>query len=124
MIVELKDDEGLDVVLDIVFTKTAFSKRRKVNNKELIDTYCQVSRVTQINPIELQPLTTTTAFQNPLDKYNKIVGKKIALAKAIAEIEFLLPLHQYNRDESVHLKRRSMRQHIWNVFHQTFGRWN
>lgn len=121
MIVELTNEENENIVLDIVFSKTAIDGRRKVNGKELIDTYCQVSRVTQINPTELQPLTTTAAFQNPLDEYNKIVGKKVSLAKAIADIGFLKPIPQC---EGIHLKRRSMRQHIWNVFHQTFGRWN
>jgi len=121
MIAELINEEGETVVLDINFRKTTIGERREVNGKELIDTYCKVSRVTQINPTELQTLTTTAAFQNPLDEYNKIVGKKIALAKAIADIGFLKPIPQC---EGIHLKRRSMRQHIWNVFYQTFGRWN
>lgn len=125
MIIELKNEKGENVALDIIFWKTAIGERRKINGKELIDTYCQVSRIIQINPMESVLIIKTKALQNPLDRYNKIVGKKVALAKAIAGIAFLESLvSQYDRDIAIHLRRRSMRQHIWNVFHQTFKRWN
>lgn len=120
MRVELQRDDNVEVVLDIIFWKTAPGERRIVNGKELIDTTCQVSRVMyEDKPMTL--ITKAEARQNPIDNYNKIVGKKIALARAIANIEFLKPIPQIC---SINIQRRSSRQHIWNVFHQTFGRWN
>jgi len=126
------DINNQDVVLDIIFWKTAPGERRIANGKKLIDTHCRISRVMYAD----KPATSiieTIAFQNPLDNYNKIIGKKVALAKAVADIDFLKRITQYNKllqrfsseeIRSMNLKRRLMRQHIWNIFHQTFRRWN
>jgi len=127
MRIHLQKDDNIEVVLDIIFWKTAPADRRKINGQELIDTCCQVSRVMfSVQPMVL--LCTAIAKQNPKDGYNKIVGKKIALAKAIAEIAFLNripPLLQHSQEShNINIQRRTMRQHIWNAFHQTFGRWN
>lgn len=120
MKVELRRDDDVEVVLDIMFWKTAPGERRIVNGRELIDTTCQICLDGETSPV-LRELATAVARQNPLDNYNKIVGKKIALARAIANITFLKPIPQIC---SINTRRRSSRQHIWNVFHQTFGRWN
>ena len=120
MIVKLKKDDNVEVVLDILFWKTAPGERRIVNGKELIDTTCQIN-INGETSIVSRELTCAVARQNPIDNYNKIVGKKIALARAIANVEFLKPIPQIC---SINIKRRAMRQHIWNVFYQTFGRWN
>jgi len=120
MKVELQLEGDLNITLDIIFWKTAPGERRIVNGKELIDTTCQICRDGETSPV-LRELTCAVARQNPIDNYNKIVGKKIALARAIANIEFLKPIPQI---KAADLRRRSSRQHIWNVFHQTFGRWN
>lgn len=114
------DINNKDVVLDILFWKTAPSERRIVNGKELIDTTCQICRDGETSPV-LRELTCAVARQNPIDNYNKIVGKKVALAKAIANLAFLKPIPQIC---NINIRRRLSRQHIWNVFHQTFGRWN
>ena len=123
MRIEFQKEDNVPTVLDILFWKTAPGERRIVNGRELIDTTCQISRVMYSDkPMTL--LTKTEARQNPLDNYNKIVGKKVALAKAIANLVFLKPIRELGKESSMNLKRRLMRQHIWNVFHQTFGRWN
>lgn len=120
MRVTLRRDDGVKVVLDILFWKTTPGERRIVNKKELIDTTCQINIDGETSPV-LRELTCAIAKQNPIDNYSKIVGKKVALAKAITNIEFLKPIPQVC---SINIKRRGMRQHIWNIFHQTFGRWN
>lgn len=132
MRIELQRDDDVKVILDILFWKTAPGERRIVNGRELIDTTCQVSRVMyEDRPMTL--ITKAEARQNPLDNYNKIVGKKVALAKAIANLTFLKPIPFFfmgdldlsrQQCNNINIRRRSMRQHIWNVFHQTFGRWN
>jgi len=115
MIVELKSEGGLKITLDIMFLRANKKQRRRKNKKELIDTACIIFR-------DNREIACGIARQNHLDNYNKIVGRKVALAKAIANIGFL----QYMPSQacSINRRRRSMRQHIWNVFHQTFGRWN
>lgn len=118
MIVELQRENGVSIILDIVFWKTSLGGRRKVNGKELIDTTCQVCIVGDTSPTGRE-LTRTVARLNPKDRYDKTVGKKVALTKAIANLAFLNPVLQCI---GINQKRRSMRQHIWNVFHQTFGR--
>lgn len=89
-------------------------KRRQKNGHELIDTTCQISW-------NGKELTCETARQNHLDSYNKIVGKKVALTKAINEIYFLKSTGCTN---SARNRRRLMRTQIWAEFHKTFGRWN
>ena len=111
------DNYTTPIVLDIVFRKTNRFERRRKNGKELIDTTCMIFRVGR-------EIACATARHNPLDDYNKIVGKKIALDKAIAQIEFLKRPHHCGISEIGYPQRRIMRRHIWEVFHQTFGRWN
>lgn len=103
MRVELLRDDDVEVVLDILFWKTAPDKRRIVNGKELIDTTCQINIAGDTSTV-LRELTCAVARQNPLDNYNKIVGKKIALARAIANIAFLKPIPQIC---SINTRRRS-----------------
>lgn len=116
MRVILRAEGNLKIVLDIVFRKTNRHERRRVNGKELIDTTCMILR-------DGREIACATARQNPLDDYNKIVGKKIALTKAIAQVEFLKHLPEYYNLTTNHC-RKIMRSHIWDAFHQTFGRWN
>lgn len=129
MKIEFRKEDNVPAMLDITFWKTAIGDRRKVNGRELIDTTCQICVDGDTSPV-LRELACATARQNPLDKYNRIVGKKVALAKAIAGIAFLKPISMSRRDlttaecNSMNLKRRLMRQHIWCIFHRTFGRWN
>ena len=114
MKVELLAEENLKIVLDIIFRKANPGERRRQNKKELIDTACMIFR-------DGREIACTIARQNPLDAYNKIVGKKVALAKAIANLDFLKRIPQIR--EADHCRYR-MRRLIWEVFHQTFGRWN
>jgi len=102
------------VILDIIFRKTNTNERRRYNNKVLIDTACMIFR-------DDREIACAIARQNPLDDYNKIVGKKVALAKAIDKIEFLKSIPKSMMAYHHH---HEMRRHIWEVFHQTFGRWN
>jgi len=114
MIVQILDDEETMRELKILFSKTPVSKRRKKNKKELIDTTCSIF-------VDGVLVCDTIAKQNPLDHYNKIVGRKVALAKAISQIRFLSPV------SSTHVwfqKRREKRKMIWSIFHKTFGRWS
>ena len=114
MRVELQSEGDLNITLDIMFLRANKKQRRRKNKKELIDTACIIFR-------DDREIACGIARQNHLDNYNKIVGRKVALAKAIVNIEFLRYIPQMC---SINIRRRSMRQHIWNVFHQTFGRWN
>lgn len=117
MRVDVFDDENGRVTLDIMFRKTIPSERRHQNKKELIDTTCFIFRAGV-------QLAYATARQNPLDDYNKIVGKKVALAKAIAKSKILkLSFHSYQTLTGKHRRKVNCRR-IWKVFHQTFGRWN
>jgi hypothetical protein len=113
MKVNLLNEDNAKFDLDIVFHKTKFDDRRlvvKSNGKvhELIDTHCIVF-------LEGEELTHTIAYQNPKDNYNKIVGRKVALAKAIKEMYFV-KRHGTGSDE-YHL---GMRKQIWQVFKETF----
>jgi len=132
MRVEFKNGD-IKTILDITFCRTAVGKRRKVKGKELIDTCCKisinpcrkVSRILNASTSEESVLITKTiARQNPLDKYNKIIGRKVALAKAIANMSFLTPLSYVDKNFDTNLERLAIRKHIWNVFYQTHGAWN
>jgi len=114
MKVEVRAEGNLLIILDIVFRRTNRNERRRYNKKELIDTACIIFN-------KGREIACAIARQNPLDEYNKIVGKKIALAKAIAQIGFLERMIYYPMETH---RRKIMRKHIWEIFHQTFGRWN
>ena len=117
MRVEVFDDENGKVTLDIMFTRTPLGGRRYFGKKELIDTTCFIFRAGR-------QLAYATARQNPLDNYNKIIGRKVALAKAIAKTKILkLSPHSYQTLTGKH-RRKVNCSRIWKVFHQTFGRWN
>lgn len=106
MRVEIKAKEGVQIViLDILFWRTNKDKRRYQNRKELIDTTCVIFW-------DGREISRGVAMQNPLDTYNKMTGRKIALTKALVNLR---------KDMNLVFK---MREHIWKVFHQTFGRWN
>lgn len=121
MRVELLDD-NVSIVLDILFWRTSPALRRKENGKELIDTYCRVSREVGADK-SVTLYTQTVARQNPVDDYNKIVGRKVALAKAIAKLSFL----KFELRDNIRIccpvnyRKHKMRKRIWQVFHQTFG---
>jgi hypothetical protein len=117
MKVEIFDDENNKVILDIIFRKTNTGERRRFGKKELIDTACMIFR-------DGREIACAIARQNPLDDYNKIVGKKIALTKAIVQIK-LLKLSSYSYQTLTGKHRRKVNcSRIWKVFHKTFGRWN
>lgn len=106
------DDETFDI--KILFWKTHPQKRRYVNGRVLIDTTCRIF-------LGEEQLSCATAFQSPKDAYNKIIGKKIALTRAISTITSLQSFG-CSAAESEH--RRLLREAIWLEFHRTFGRWN
>lgn len=111
MKVEVFQTENEKVILDIMFLRANPKQRRHKGKKELIDTACIIFE-------DGREIACGIARQNPLDNYNKIVGRKVALAKAIAKVGFLKPFLIYTQ------RRREMRRQVWKVFHQTFGRWN
>lgn len=124
MKVEFEPRGDIKVVLDIIFQKTNPGERRRKNKRELIDTTCIIFRGGQ-------EIAYAVARQSPLDNYSKIIGKKVALARAIANIEFsrLVPQVPATPEapealEAPEASSREMRRHIWDVFRQTFGRWN
>lgn len=114
MIVNITNWENTKISLTILFSKTLEYKRRFRHGKELIDTTCRIFWGDK-------ELACETARQSYLDAYNKIVGKKIALTRAIAAIPFLRK-EGCPAIESIH--RKINRQTIWMIFHKTFGRWN
>ena len=115
MIVNLIDEYGRKIQLKILFWKTPPKKRRRKHGRELIDTTCQIFDTFQ------SLLATGIAKQNSLDRYNKIIGKKVSLTRAINKINCLRSTSCSTEDGYT---RRRMRQQIWAEFHKTFGRWS
>lgn len=107
------------VILDIVFMRTHPGERRHFGKKELIDTICIILRIGGVAQGVATEIARGIAKQNPLDDYNKIIGRKVALTKAIGICRMLSSPHRLE-----HIRRRGMRKHIWEVFYKTFGRWN
>ena len=121
MRVEVIAERNLKIVLDIIFRRTNPGERRHSKRKELIDTTCIISRIGGVAQGVAMEIARGVSRQNPLDSYNKIVGKKVALTKAIAKIEFLKRIpHCFTTSHA----RKVTRRQIWEVFHQTFSRWN
>lgn len=103
------DEQEFD--LDIRFLK--FKRVRK--RKPVIDTVCQII----CNGDSL--VADAIARQSHKDKYNKITGKKIALARALQQIGFLKSIPEI---KAIHNNRKSVRKLIWNLFFTTFNkRW-
>ncbi len=126
MIINLVDENSTRIQLKILFSKTPPGKRRRKHGRELIDTTC---RIFDRLPETEKPTEKSVdddlaglgiARQSALDGYNKIVGKKIALTRAINKIPYLLSTGCTTK---AGIERQSMRQHIWNVFHATFKKW-
>ena len=115
MIVNLIDEYGRKIQLEILFRRTPLEKRRQKHGRELIDTTCQIFDSFQ------SLVAVGTAKQNPLDSYNKIIGRKIALGRAINKITCLRSTGCPVEDGYT---RRKMRQQIWIKFHKTFGGWS
>ncbi|HDY87927.1 MAG TPA: hypothetical protein ENH82_07430 [bacterium] len=110
MKVTLVTEENNIIDLDIVFHRTRLGERAYAGKKELIDTHCEVFRDEQL-------ITSTVAYQNSKDEYNKITGRKVALAKAICLMAFLswVPYTSPINDQ-----RLVMRKRIWAAFKETF----
>ena len=78
--------------------------RNKTPGKVEFDTHCQIFLQDVENSSPL--VAIGVAHLNPKDRYNKIIGKKIALTRAL-RWNFPKPL----------------RKMIWAAFYKEFGRW-
>ena len=115
MIVNLIDEYGRKSSIEILFWKTPLEKRRRKHGRELIDTTCKIFDTFQ------SLVATGIAKQNVLDRYNKIIGKKIALTRAINKLQCL---RSTGCSVEASNTRWQMRQQIWTEFHKTFGKWS
>lgn len=127
MKITLKTEDNVDITLYIVFHRTRFGERRKVEStgKELIDTACIIYRDCEGSDISNGNLkevckvvvANERAYQSKRDNYNKIIGRKVALAKAIKRLVFL--------DWTLNTKRNNhrleLRKQIWAEFFMKFG---
>jgi len=82
-----------------------FTKHPRPNDRAL-DTNCKIS-VLNTKGYEVRTITGF-AHHNPIDKYNKITGKKLALARALDRKVFT----------------RSERCLFWEAFYKEFKRWS
>lgn len=113
MKVSLKTEDDVPVDLEIRFSRTSVGLRRRKREKELIDTRCRIFRYGKV-------IAEAVAYQSWRDKYNKIIGRKIALAKAIKQVGCLKPMPAIEISDK---HRHEMRRQLWQVFHDNFG-WN
>lgn len=118
MIINLINEDSAKSQLKILFWKTPPEQRRRKHGRELINTTCQIFLNDGTSGGTL--LAMGVAKQNSLDRYNKIVGKKIALTRAINAIPGLRSVGCPTEEGKI---RRKSRQQIWAEFHKTFGRW-
>jgi hypothetical protein len=118
MIVRL--DEGKEV-FQVKFFKerniVISGKFSGLKFRELFDTHCVIlwleAEETKFEPKNI--MAHKVARQNPLDRYNKIVGKKIAMTRALKAIPALnLPTKRAKQNRTA----------FWNAFQEEFGRWN
>lgn len=121
MIVNLSNEDDKAIQLKILFSKTPPGKRRQKQGRELIDTTCKIFDKLHESEASFDELAGMgIARQSFLDDYSKIVGKKIALTRALKKVYYLQSFGCSTQDAVI---RRKMRQHIWNVFHATFKNW-
>ena len=90
---------------------------RTEGTRELVDTQCQL-----VGPNE-HDTTTTWSYQNPLDTYDKITGKKIALTRCLCN-----SIYHPRKDKTDHspmtrkeYEKKKVRDQIWSEFHRQLG---
>jgi hypothetical protein len=99
--------------------KVIFCKERCMVKKRFVgfNTHCYIY-ILQSGPLNYGPghiLAHGFARYNPLDKYSKIVGKKIALTRALKEITDLnIPTRGA----------KQARTDFWEAFQEVFGKRN
>lgn len=99
----------------IVFQKEPHTIRIKRKQITLIDTWCVIRAVKGFSFINGHDLGRGKAKQYVKDRYNKIIGKKYALQKAIDSAALV--------SERDAFKDKALRTAIWKKFFETFGRW-
>lgn len=117
MRLSMLNEDNVRMNLNIVFAKTPLNERRRCGNKELIDTTCKIF-------CNEQMIADETVRQNPADSYNRIVGKKLALQRALQRPHGLAPYPTGFSQGHINKTRREIRKKIWQEFHRTFGSWN
>ena len=114
-----------NTLLQIDFHK----EHRTKGKKDLIDTFCIIYEVLK----QKRTIAIGRTNQNPLDKYNKIVGKKIALHRALnprfsgpitkKDLDYYSLSGVIDGDYCELFSKKENRTKIWNTFHTTFKRW-
>ena len=68
---------------------------RQENGRDLIDTKCVISEVAKNGDSKstFTDVADGLAMQNPSDKYNKYMGKKLSLKRALNEMDLSGPDH-------------------------------
>ena len=110
----VKTTNGNNNIYKVIFYKErCMVKKRSVG----FDTHCYIS-IIRSGPVDYgkgRILAHGFARYNPLDKYSKIVGKKIALTRALKEITDLnIPTRGA----------KQARTDFWGAFHEVFRRRN
>ena len=83
-------------VSDGTLLNVSFHKlHRQESGRDLIDTKCVISEVVTNGDTKpsFNDIASGLAMQNPSDKYNKYMGKKLSLKRALDEMDFSGPDH-------------------------------
>jgi hypothetical protein len=107
--VTVTDIEGLNFNLTVLFHEI----KRIRKNKPVIDTICKIYLCGELGTTKL--LAGSVAWQSPKDNYNKIIGEKIALTRALKQIDCLKSVPEI---KTINLHRKLMRTKIWQAFHE------
>ena len=91
--------------------------------KQLIDTFCKIFRYSNYSIVVDGKLKTakvliaqSAAYQSPKDQYDKVLGKKIALTRALASHSFCKQFQHLDPDQL-----KLIRTAFWNAFWDEFG---
>ena len=115
---------GTPVRLQVDFHKAKREVSFRGKKKELIDTLCVLH---ELRPNGMKNvLAEAGTFLNPLDKYNKRIGKKIALQRLLEDI--YSEVHTDEKGNKIRtwyslFSTKQNRKVIWDNFKQTFKRW-
>jgi len=99
---------------DQIFNVRWKREKKKRQRKEVIDTHCDISKVDPFkegrNKYTTMKGAAGKAYQNPKDTFNKAIGRKISLKRA---------LKNYNKHKKYGLKlNKKTRKIFWDVYKQ------
>ncbi len=125
MIVRVDDDLAYVIYFTKIPHKT--TKRSKTDPKKmvevtLIDTMCTIKIFKDVSLAKGTVVCSATVKQYIGDKYDKVLGKKLALDRALQTPDAREWFWQALSEEGAKLN-KECRTKIWNKFRETFGQW-